>query len=101
MLVLVELPADRLTGERDRVGREVLRLRIDAELDRQVDQALDERDDVLRREDADVVRHVDLEPLVQLVATDLREVVALGVEEEASEQVAGVLQGRRLARSEE
>ena len=63
---------------------------------RQVDELADERDDVLRRQDADVVRRVDLEPLVQLVAPDLRQVVALGVEEEATEQVARVLERGRL-----
>ena len=45
---------------------------------RQRDELLDEREDVLRREDAAVVGHVDAEPLVQLVAADLGQVVALG-----------------------
>src|SRR5204862_6053213 len=58
----------------------------------------DERDDVLGREDAAVVRHADLEPLVQLVPADLRQVVALRVEEERPEQVARVVERRRLAR---
>ena len=39
---------------------------------------------------------VDVEPLVQLVATDLRQVVALRVEEEATKQVARVVEGGRL-----
>jgi hypothetical protein len=48
----------------------------------------------VRREDADVVGHIDLEPLVQLVTADLREVVALRVEEETAKEVAGILEGR-------
>src|SRR5207249_6206368 len=67
------------------------------ELRRQVDQLPNEREDVLRGEHARVVPHVDAEPLVQLVAADLREVVALGVEEERPEQVARVVERRRLA----
>ena len=51
-----------------------------------------------RREDAHLLRHVDAEPLVQLVAADLRQVVALGVEEERAQEVACVVDGRRLAR---
>src|SRR5262249_56341232 len=57
------------------------------------------REDVLRRQDADVVRHIDAEALVQLVAADLRQVVALRVEEQRLQQVAGVVQGGRLARA--
>ena len=97
VLVLVELVPDRLARERQRVGGVVLRVLGDAEADRQVDEPLDERDDVLRRQDARVVRDVDLEALVQLVAADLRQVVALGVEEEAAEEVPRVLERRRLA----
>ena len=64
---------------------------------RHVDEPAHERDDVLRREDAGVLRHVDPEPLVELVAADLREVVALGIEEERAQQVARVVERRRLA----
>ena len=64
---------------------------------RQRDQLLDEREDVLRRQHAHAVRHVDAEPLIQLVAADLRQVVALGVEEERAQEVAGVVERRRLA----
>ena len=45
-----------------------------------------------------VVGDVDLEPLVQLVAADLRQVVALRIEEETAQEVARVLERRRLAR---
>src|SRR2546429_9934 len=96
VLVLVELSADRIAREHDRVGREVLRLGIDAELVRQLDQLADEREDVRSRQNADVVGHVDLEPLVQLVAADLGQVVALRVEEERLEQGSRVVERRRL-----
>src|SRR5207302_11163835 len=39
------------------------------------------------------------EALVELVAADLRQVVALGVEEERAEQAARVVERRRLARA--
>ena len=97
MLVLVELAADRVTRERDRLGGVVLRVLGDAELRRQLDQLLDEREDVLGREHARALGNVDAEPLVQLVAADLRQVVALRVEEERVEQVARVVDRRRLA----
>ena len=99
VLVLVELAADRVTRERDRLGGVVLRVLGHAELRRQLDELLDEREDVLGREDARALGHVDAEPLVQLVAADLRQVVALRVEEERVEQVARVLDRRRLARA--
>ena len=41
----------------------------------------------------------DAEPLVELVAADLRQVVALGVEEERLEQVPRVVERRRLTRA--
>jgi hypothetical protein len=99
VLVLVELGPDRLARQSDCVGRVVLRVLGDAEVLRQVDEPADERDDVRRREDARVLRDVDLEALVELVATDLRQVVALRVEEQAPEEVAGVVERRRLARA--
>ena len=99
VLVLVELAADRVAREHDRVGGVVLRLRVDAEQVGQLDELLDEREDVLRRQHAHVVGHVDAEPLVQLVAADLRQVVALRVEEERLEQVPRVVERRRLTRA--
>ena len=98
VLVLVELGADRIARERDRVGGEVLRVLGHADRVRQLDELLDEREDVLRRQHARVLGHVDAEPLVQLVAADLGQVVALGVEEERAQQVARVVERRRLAR---
>src|SRR6266540_3507287 len=97
VLVLIELTADRIAREHDRVGREVLRLEIDAETVGHLDQPLDEREDDLGRQDAHVVRHLHLEPLIQLVAADLRQVVALRIEEQRLQQVARVVERRRLA----
>ena len=96
VLVLVELGPDRAAVERDRVGREVLRVLGHADRVRQRDELLDERKDVLRRQNAAVVGHVDAEALVQLVAADLGQVVALGIEEERAQQVARVVERRRL-----
>src|SRR5206468_4930237 len=99
MLVLVELRGDRRPRHADGLGREVLRVLRQAELHRQVDELADERDDVLGREDAAVLRDLDAEPLVQLVAADLRQVVALGVEEERTQEIPRVVERRRLARA--
>ena len=96
VLVLVELLVDGVAPERDGLGGVVLGVMRDSELVGQRNQTLDERDNVVDRENADTLGHVDLEPLVQLVAADLGEVVALRVEEEAPQQVASVLERRRL-----
>ena len=96
VLVLVELAADRVARHAGRLGREVLRLLVDAQRLRQADEPLDERDDVLRRQHARPVGNVDLEALVELVAADLREVVALRVEEQRLQEVARVVERRRL-----
>src|SRR5437899_9867574 len=64
---------------------------------RQLHELLDEREDVLGRQDARVLGDADAESLVQLVATDLRQVVALGIEEERLKQVPCVVERRRLA----
>ncbi len=61
---------------------------------------LDGRDDVAHRQDALAQRGVDAELLVDLVAADLREVVALGVEVEVLEQRATGLDRGRLARAD-
>ena len=63
-----------------------------------IDEPADERDDVLGREDADVLGDLDAEPLVELVPPDLRQVVALGIEEERAQEVPCVVERRRLAR---
>ena len=97
VLVLVELAADRPSVEPERVRGEVLRVLGDADQVRQRDELLDERQDVLGREHAAVVGNVDAEALVQLVAADLRQVVALGIEEQRAQQVARVVERRRLA----
>ena len=89
----------RLARENDCVGGVVLGLLRDAHRLRQADEPLHEREDVLRRQHAQAVGHVDLEALVQLVAADLRQVVALRVEEEPAQEVARVLERRGLART--
>ena len=99
VLVLVELRADRVAVQADRVGGVVLRLVGHADRVRHRDELLDEREDVLRRQDARVLGHVDAEPLVQLVAADLRQVVALRVEEERAQEVPRVVERRRLTRA--
>ena len=52
----------------------------------QVDQRLDDREDVLLRSTRTVSRRFELEAHVHLDAADGREVVALGIEEQAVEQ---------------
>ena len=84
VLVLVELAADRIAREHGRLGGVVLRVLGHPERRRKRDEPADEIDDVLGREDADVLRDLDAEPLVELVPPDLRQVVALGIEEERS-----------------
>src|SRR3989304_1561124 len=59
--------------------------------------AAGERDDVLGREHAGALGDADVETLVELVAADLRQVVALGVEEERPQEVARVVERGRLA----
>src|SRR5205085_12104219 len=76
-----------------------LRLEIDTELHRQLDELADEREDVLGRQDARALLDVHLQALIELVAADLRQVVALRVEEERLQQVAGVVERGRLPRS--
>ena len=98
VLVLVELGADRVAVQLRGVGGVVLRVLGHAEVRRQRDQPPHEREDVLGRQHPRVVGHVDAEPLVQLVAADLRQVVALGIEEQRPQQVACVVERRRLAR---
>ena len=102
MLVLVEVVGHGLARHRHRLGGVVLRvvgLLGHAEDLRQVDQLADERDDVVLGQRARLEVDVEAEPLVELVAADAREVVALRVEEELVEQVARVVDGRRLARA--
>ena len=54
-------------------------------------------DDVLIGEDSDVLLRGEVELLVDLVAADAGEVVTLRVEQQALEQAAGGVDGRRLA----
>src|SRR5436190_6265350 len=98
MLVLVEVVDDRCARERHPLGGEVLRVLRDADLDRQLEELADERDDVLGREDTGVFGDLDAEPLIELVAADLRQVIALRVKEQRAQEVPRVVERRRLAR---
>ena len=72
----------------------------------QLDEVTNGLEDVLRREDLRVERgalllgEVLVELVVQLEAADLREVVALGVEEQVVEERLRRLERRRIARAE-
>ena len=110
VLVLVEMLGHRLARHGHGLGGEVLdrllalggvehaRLR-DAQHLGERDELLDQLDDVPRGERAGVERLVDVQPAVQLVAPDAREVIALGIEEELVEQVLGRVDRGRLART--
>ncbi len=99
VLVLVELGPDRVTVQLGRIGGVVLRVLGHAEVRRHRDQPAHEGEDVLGRQHARVLGHPDAEPLVQLVAADLRQVVALGIEEQRPQEVARVVERRRLTRT--
>ena len=66
----------------------------------QLDQVANRLEDVALGEDLGVERLVDLELVVQLEAADLREVVALRVEEQVVEERLRRLERRRIARAE-
>ena len=66
----------------------------------QGDEVLDRRDDVLDRQHRVGQRGVEAELAVDLVATDLREVVALRVEVEVVEERTRGLGGDLLARTQ-
>ena len=89
VLVLVELGAD---GPRSRpIASAAKSFESSGTPSAAATRASDEREDVLRRDTA-VVGHVDAETLIQLVAADFGQVVALRVEEEGLQQVAGVVE---------
>ncbi len=103
VLVLVEVVLDRLARHRHGLGRVVLDLAVGLlghpEQLRQRHQLLDQGDDVVVGQRAAVEVDVEPEPRVQLVATDARQVVALGVEEQLVQQRARGVDRRRLARA--
>ena len=66
----------------------------------QADDVLDRSSDVVDGEHALSERRVDAQLLVDLVATDLREVITLGIEVEVVEQVARVLDRGRFSRTQ-
>ena len=101
-------PGDLVARHRRRVGGEVLGLLGQPDLDRQGHEPADELHQVVGHagdaagepgvgERADVRAQVQAEAGVQLVAADLGEVVALGVEEQRADQRARVVHRRRLA----
>ena len=63
----------------------------------QLDQVADDRDEVFLRQDRVVRRELQPEAVVDLVAADAAQVVALGREEQPLERQAGGLEVRRLA----
>ncbi len=63
----------------------------------EVDEGLDHGDDVLLAKGRHRVLDLEVEAHVELDPADGREVVALGIEEQAAEQGLGGLAGRRLA----
>ena len=106
VLVFVDLVGDLLAArrqQRDGLGGEILGVLGHAELAGQRDESLDELDDVFVHEHAHVRvgallgLDVVVQPHVELVAADAREVVALGVEEQAAEHRRGAVERRRLA----
>ncbi len=101
VLVLVEAVLDRLAGHHQRLRREVLDLLVgllgQAEVARERHELLDQGDDVLAREHARVEVDLQAQALVELVAADPGQVVALGIEEELVEQGPRVVDARRLA----
>jgi len=107
VLVLVDLVGDLFAvrgEESERLGGVVLGVVCDTQFGRQRNEPSDELDDVLIDEDASVrVRQsvggdVPVQAHVQLVSPDARQVVALGVEEQALEHGGRAVQRRRLAR---
>ena len=99
VLVLVEIVADRIANEVVAVGREVLRVAVQAEHLGHRDEVPDERDDVLRRQRPHLGGTVEAQALIQRVAADLRQVVALRIEEERLQEVPRVVERRRLTRA--
>ncbi len=63
----------------------------------QIDQRLDDRQDVLTAQDANSVLGFEVETHVHLHAADRREIIALGIEEQALEHRIRRIQRRRFA----
>src|SRR5207247_1687870 len=61
----------------------------------------DDRDEIVLGEDGVVLRHVYLEPLIDFVAADPPQVVALGMEEQPLQRLARRLKIRRFARAQQ
>src|SRR5438128_1249744 len=102
VLVLVEVLGDGLAWHARGLGGVVLDLHLavlgQAQALGQQHELADERQDVVVRERAGLDIDVEIQPRVQLVAANAREVIALGVGEELVEQRPGVVNAGRLTR---
>ncbi len=65
------------------------------------DEVSDDGDEIVLREDGLRPRDIDLEALIDLVATDTAEIVALWVEEDPLEGLTGGLNIRGIAGAEQ
>ena len=98
---------DQLAVGADAAVAQVVDVVRSAEAAVQLDQVADDRRDVLTGDDPLLAVQLGPHPLghrgellVELVAADATEVVAAEVEEEALDQLAGVVAGRRVARAQ-
>ena len=90
----------QLTDRANAAVAEVIDVVDDAATVTQLDQVANALEDVALGEDLGFDRLVDLELVVQLEATDLREVVTLAVEEQVVEQLLRGFDGGRIARAQ-
>jgi len=66
----------------------------------EIEQVLDDADDILPRQSGGIGRDRQVELFVEAVAADIAEIVALGIEEEALDELAGGIKVRGLAGTE-
>ena len=92
--------ASKFADGTDAAGTEVIDVVDDAFAFLQADEILRGGDDVAALENALLELDLETELLVDLVATDAAEVVALRIEEQTLEQSLGIRRGRRLAGTE-
>ena len=94
------LVGEQLADGADAAGTEVIDVVDDAVALLQADEILRGGDDVGARRECAARVGLEAELLVDLVAADAAEIVALRIEEQALEQGLGVRGGRRLAGTE-
>ena len=94
------LVGEELADGADAAGAEVVNVVHDPVVLLQADEILGGGDDIGGLKDAHLEVGLEVELLVDLVAADAAEVVALGIEEEALEQGLGVGGGRGFARAQ-